>query len=386
MFKLWKILLLGFLFMFFLLMSGCGSSSSVPVTPTVTPGPVPAPTASDFNMTLDVNERIIMVNWKNASNASNAVTARVKTQALFGIFEVNGDSLTYIKAEESNQTDTAVLEIGNGTNTTYITVSINALYWSSVSAGGRHTLAIKSDGTLWAWGSNGSGQLGIGPTPRNPPIDTPRHVRQGTYWSSVSAGSAHTLAIKSDASLWAWGRNNHGQLGIGSTDLNKTSPQYVELNTSWSSVSAGEDHSLGIKSDASLWSWGFNSNGQLGIGPNPPLYSINTPQHVELNTSWNSVSAGGFHSLGIQDNDISLSWGYNNLGQLGDGTIIERDHPLSIDSASQWRSVSAGAYHTLAIRFDGTLWAWGSNSFGQLGIGDATLIYTFIPTRVAERN
>ena len=172
-----------------------------------------------------------------------------------------------------------------------------------VSAGGSHSVVIKPDGTLWAWGSNWTGQLGDGTT-------TNRHspVRIGTAsnWSSVSAGGSHILGIRTDGTLWAWGNNDYAQLGDGTT-TRRHSPVRIGTATNWASVSANTNHSVGIRVDGTLWAWG-----------------------------------GNFH------------------GQLGDGTTTNRHSPVRIGTATNWANVSAAQWHTVAIRADGTLWAWGA--------------------------
>src|SRR3989338_2927576 len=124
--------------------------------------------------------------------------------------------------------------------------------WTSISAGYAHTLALKQDGTLWAWGYNGSGQLGLGDTINR---NTPTQVCSGTTWQAVSAGDAHTLALKQDGTLWAWGYNGYGQLGLGDT-TDRHTPTQVGSGITWQAVSAGDDHTLALKQDGTFWSWG----------------------------------------------------------------------------------------------------------------------------------
>ena len=133
---------------------------------------------------------------------------------------------------------------------------------SQIAAGSYHTLAIKSDGTLWAWGYNYSGQLGDGTTSNK---TTPVQIGTGTNWSQIAAGGYHTLAIKSDGTLWAWGYNSYGQLGDGASGGGnyKTTPVQIGTGTNWSQIAAGGYHTLAIKSDGTLWAWG-NYYGQLG--------------------------------------------------------------------------------------------------------------------------
>jgi alpha-tubulin suppressor-like RCC1 family protein len=228
----------------------------------------------------------------------------------------------------------------------------------SVAAGYRHSLAIRSDGTLWAWGSNKRGQLGDGTT-------THRHspVQVLTDVVSVTAGGgSHSLAIRRDGTLWAWGWNKYGQLGDGTT-TDRHSP--VQVLTNVVSVTAGIGHSLAIRRDGTLWAWGFNEGGQLGDGT---WTGKNRPVQVLMDVV--SVEAGWAHSLAIRRDGTLWAWGANEGGQLGDGTTTNRHSPVQV--LTDVVSVTGGDAHSLAIRRDGTLWAWGANESGQLGDGTWT--------------
>jgi len=239
--------------------------------------------------------------------------------------------------------------------------------FSAVSAGLSHTVAIKSDGTLWAWGYNGSGELGIGTTDYNP---HPNPVQIGTdIWASVSAGSSHTMAIKTDGTLWAWGSNSFGKLGDGTTYL-RNSPVQIGSGTDWASVSVGDSHSVARKSDGTLWAWGSNGMGQLGIGTTDNNSHPN-PVQIGTDTNWASVSAGGNHTVARKSDGTLWVWGYNDKGQLGDSTKTNRSSPVQIGT-DIWASVSAGSSHTMAIKTDGTLWAWGETTLGSLGTYPST--------------
>ncbi|MCL2158394.1 MAG: hypothetical protein FWH48_03195 [Oscillospiraceae bacterium] len=222
---------------------------------------------------------------------------------------------------------------------------------AQVSAGSYHSVAIKSDGSLWVWGSNAYGQLGDGTTEnKSTPIKIMDNVVQ------VCAGGSHTLAIKGEGSLWAWGRNDRGQLGDGTT-TDKSSP--VKIMDDVICVSAGDNHTMAIKSDGSLWAWGNNWDGRLGDGTTK---NKNTPVKVLDNVI--RVSANQ-HTMAIKSDGSLWAWGSNGYGQLGDGTNAEKHAPVKImDNVAQ---VSVGDYYTIAMKGDGTLWAWGRSANGRLG-------------------
>ena len=244
--------------------------------------------------------------------------------------------------------------------------------WTKISSGDKHSLGINS-GKLYAWGGNGSGQLGIGSVTVSTLINynksSPVQVGSDSNWISVSSGNRHSLALKSDGTLWSWGYNSDGQLGLGDYGnyAHRSSPVQVGSLTNWSSISAGWNHSLAIRTDGSLWAWGVNSFGQLGDSSFDPR---NYPVKVGTITSWAMVSAGRYHSLGIRTDGTLWAWGANSFGQLGDYSNSNRNSPVPITEHTNWSLVSAGGYHSLAIRnagASGTLWAWGRNDYGQVG-------------------
>ena len=262
--------------------------------------------------------------------------------------------------------------------TSYFLLTTPCLYaanWASVSSGVSHTLAKKTDGTLWAWGNNGNGQLGLGDTTQR---TTPIKVGADTNWSSVSSASSYTLAKKTDGTLWAWGYNDYGQLGLGTT-TQMNAPAQIGTLTNWASVSCGWSHTLAIKADGTLWAWGNNGNGQLGLGTTTQM---NAPTQIGTLTNWASVSCGAYQTLAKKTDGTLWAWGHNSVGQLGLGTTTQINTPTQVGSATEWASVSNGSSYTLAKKTDGTLWAWGSNSGGYLGLGTTTQVNT--PTQVGS--
>lgn len=211
----------------------------------------------------------------------------------------------------------------------------------SLSAGGDGIFWVQMDGSLRFDGEDSEGF----------PING--QVGSDTVWQSVAAGDGHRLAIKTDGTLWSWGANDNGQLGIGSF-LERSDPTRVGTGTQWKKVSAAGDYSLALKHNGTLWVWG---NGVV------------SPVRVSTDTDWVDVSAGAA-SLALKSDGSLWSWGRNFAGQVGDGTTIDRAVPVRIGSSNRWVAMAAGYDHSLAVQSDGTLWAWGSNSQGQLGIYD----------------
>jgi hypothetical protein len=250
-------------------------------------------------------------------------------------------------------------------NVTYYSspVQIPGTTWSSVSGGNSHSLATKTDGTLWSWGNNYSGQLGQNNrTYYSSPVQIP-----GTTWNSISGGSSRSLATKTDGTLWSWGLNQFGQLGQNNTTF-RSSPVQIP-GTTWNSISAAVangQHSLATKTDGTLWSWGYNLFGGLGQN-NTTSYS--SPVQIP-GTTWSSISAGGQHSLATKTDGTLWAWGLNS-GSLGQNNNTNYSSPVQIPGTT-WSSVSGGNEHSMATKTDGTLWGWGSNNYGQLGQNNVT--------------
>lgn len=246
-----------------------------------------------------------------------------------------------------------------------------------VFPGGEHTLALERDGTLVAWGYNEYGQLGDGTTvQRNIPVT----IDVASQWKKVTAGVNHTAAIKADGSLWTWGLNTYGQLGDGSFESRKL-PVRVGTDTDWADVAAGGDHTAALKTDGSLWAWGGNVYGQLG---DASLERETLPVRIG-SASWSEVIAGEYHTLALTTEGVLWGWGLNRNGQLGDGGREDRHEPVRAGSeGDRWRKVSTGHSHSAGLKVDGSLWTWGFNAFGQLG--DGTFDGRMIPVRVGRGN
>ena len=269
--------------------------------------------------------------------------------------------------------------------------------WKLVATGRYYMMGIKTDGTLWGQGNQAAsfgvacGLLGTGSgaTTYTSPVQT---ISGGTNWKSVSCGEFHTMALKTDGTLWMWGSNNNGRLGINSfigdndASNNRSSPvQTVAGGTNWKQISAGAGHSTAIKTDGTLWTWGKNSEGQLGNGTTGQTSSpIQVP-----GTTWKFVNAGHYSTFGIKTDGTLWGWGTNYAGALGDGTTTDRSSPVqTVAGGTNWKTVSNGYFTTSALKTDGTLWCWGYNGdvnvYGLWGtVGDGTSIHRSSPVQIS---
>lgn len=289
--------------------------------------------------------------------------------------------------------DNGVGQFGNGAvlpSTLPLLVGADSVSWIKSEPGNAFTVALRSNGSLWAWGDNAFGQLGDGTlvTPRNTAAEVAGAAKN---WLASASGLSHTIAVRANGTLWAWGDNSSGQLGDAAI-VDNTTPQQISVtqpasaSNNWNMVAAGDFHTLALKADGTLWAWGDNAFGQLGIGTADPGKGLPTqvvtsnPGNFDRN--WKSVAAGGSHSIGLQADGTLWAWGDNGSGQLGDPFLVGSVNapsqivnltPPTPGYNSSWVAVTAGLGHSIALQSDGTLWAWGSNFTGQLGNGDATL-------------
>jgi len=235
----------------------------------------------------------------------------------------------------------------------------------AVAAGGTHSLALKGDGTVWAWGANGNGQLGVGSQSNN---FTPVQVTGLTGITAISAGTNHSIALKSDGTVWAWGANGNGQLGDGTT-TQRLSPVQATGLTVMTAIAASGNFSLAVKNNDTAWAWGQNASGQLG--DNSTTQRTSAVQVSGL-TGITQIAAGGSHSLARKSDGTAWAWGLNTNGQLGDNSTTQRLTPVQVNGLTGVTRVAGGTIHSLALKSDNTVWAWGDNVFGQLGDGTTT--------------
>ena len=182
---------------------------------------------------------------------------------------------------------------------------------------------------------------------------------------AIAGGSSHSLALKADGTVWAWGANWYGQLGDGTT-TDKTTPVQVSNLSDVIILAAGDYHSLALKSDGTLWAWGYNYNGQLGDGTRT---NRTTPVPVSDLSDVIAIAGGSSHSLALKSDGTVWAWGDNDYGQLGDSTNTNSNTPVPVSNPANVIAIAGGYYHTIALKSDGTVWAWGDNYYGQLGDG-----------------
>jgi len=234
----------------------------------------------------------------------------------------------------------------------------------AIAAGSEHSLALASDGTVWAWGRNREGQLGDGTTINR---STPVQVGGLSGVVAVTAGNDHSLVLKRDGTVWAWGWNEHGQLGDG-TVTRRLAPVQVSRLAGVMAVAAGQSHSLALKNDGTVWEW-------------PTTDSLSPIQVSEL-SGVVAVAGGGLHRLALKRDGTVCAWGSNWSGQLGDGTTTNRSTPVQVSGLSGVVAIAGGYGHSMAVTSDGTVWEWGRIYRAQLGMA-ATSYSALTPVQVS---
>ena len=260
--------------------------------------------------------------------------------------------------------------------------------WLKIGVGDNHSLAIATDGSLWGWGRNDLGQLGYSPVlgllgiSSSRQDSSPVRIGRDTDWAAVSGGMLFSIGLKRDGSLWGWGGNWTGQLGDGEVRQlhqltlppnkvpRRTRPARIGTDTDWSAIATGAEHVLALKKDGTLWAWGNNDCGQLGIGN---FVSTNRPARIGQDRDWVAFAAGGAGQFGAQSAAIKRDgslWAWGNwqgraLSSSNNGVIKSNlvSRPTRLGDATNWVRLACGVNHGVALRNDGTLWIWGAKAF-----------------------
>ncbi len=300
-----------------------------------------------------------------ARTRSDAATSKVAPRV------AAGDSHTYLLAPGGTVSASGYNgngQLGNGTllglSALRPVAGLSGLV--AVASGAFHGLALRASGTVAAWGSNASGQLGHG-SPRNfepYPVD----IAGLPGIVGVGAGQGHSIALKGDGTVWAWGLNAEGQLGDGTGVATRSAPVQVPGLNGIVAIAAGARHTLALRADGAVLAWGANEAGQLGDNTTTRR---NAPVPVSGLANVVAIAAGSAHSLAIRADGSVVAWGFNAFGQLGDGTTTNRLFPvLAIGLGSGVGLIAAGANHSLAVKAGGALYAWGNNANSQVGNGN----------------
>lgn len=262
----------------------------------------------------------------------------------------------------SGQNTDGQLGLGTITHRSSLVQVGGSKIWSQFAAGFSSALALKQDGTMWSCGNNQSGRLGLGDT-----IDRSSPVQVGSLstWSLVSQGVDHSMAIRTDGTLWTWGNGGYGKLGISSGQSSRSSPTQIGTLSNWNKIAAAADHSLALRTDGTLWSWGQNLYGELGLSVDNIRRS--SPVQVGSLSTWSQIQGGNI-SLALRSDGTMWSFGENHDGQLGIGATNRRSIPTQIGNLSNWKEISVKIDHSLALRTDGTMWSWGPNFYYPLGV------------------
>ncbi len=241
-----------------------------------------------------------------------------------------------------------------------------------ITAGNYYSMVLCSDGTVRAFGSNVTGQLGDS-SMENKNIAV--RVKNLTRVTAIAGEGNRSIALKDDSTVWAWGHNFYGQIG-DSTNFNRTLPVQVIGLSGVIAIAAGDYHSLVLLKDSTVWSWGWGTYGQLGNGTGISWW----PVKIDSLSGVIAIAAGGYHSLALKKDGTVWAWGANAAGALGTENTSPSDYPIKVSGLSNVKSISATVSNSYAIKNDGTLWVWGENTYSQLG--NNTEAFSTLPRQV----
>jgi uncharacterized protein YjdB len=341
------------------------------------------------------------VNVNVTSTVSSVVvtpdTARIyadgTVQLSVQVLDANGDPLSGRTVNwSSNKTGVATVNssglvsaVGPGQATITATSegrsdtsTVTVVEWGYIDAGQKFTCGVLTDGEAYCWGENDTGEIGNGTTGGF--FDTPEKVQTNQSFVTVSSGFFHNCGVTTSQKIYCWGNNANAALGDGS-DVSKNTPVQVSGAFSWSQVSSGANHTCGITTGDDAYCWGINQDGQLGDGGGS---DSTIPKAVAGAFSWKDIASGLAHTCGLTTTDEIYCWGANAEGQLGTGTTTPLTTPTTAVSGAQtWVDVSVGANHTCGTTNTGKVYCWGSNSDGQLGLDPSSTTNRTTPVEVS---
>lgn len=239
----------------------------------------------------------------------------------------------------------------------------------SITAGSGHTCAATDDGSAWCWGASYWGAVGDGTL--NASRLVPYQVLTLSDVIAIDGGDGYNCAVQGDGAAFCWGSNPTGALGDGTRE-DRATPALVKGISDVRSIAAGHRHTCAATGDGSAYCWGSNARGSLGVDEDD-LDRALEPRKVEGISGVVSVAAGDEHTCAMTSDGGAWCWGYNGLGQLGDGSVDDRYEPARVEGLSGVVAITAGNFDSCAVLSDGTAWCWGNNSSGQLGAGEAPL-------------
>ena len=367
------------------------------VSPTDLSGCVPLGSSISVTFSKEMDERSFTSSNFTLSDESGDVSGSVLVSGFTATFTPSSTLSVYKKYTVTlgnTLTDVAGNSLLNGHVSNFSTG-----IQPSLTGGGWHALAISYDCTVWTWGYNTSGQLGTDTTP-DTAIPTKVVGADGTGYLSdviaVSGGDEHSLALKNDGTVWAFGDNGQGQLGDGTFTLSGI-PVQVSGLTDVVAIEANSYQSFALKSDGTVWGWGDDWYYQLGAASTDTCTNWDCPYPIQVAgpggtgflTDVIEVAAGYFHTLALKSDGTVWSWGDESYGELGQGFNSQSQFPVQVCEVystgcdtplSNVIHIAAGSYHSFAVKSDGTVWAWGDNISWELGIGTTSSIGT--PTQV----
>ncbi len=240
---------------------------------------------------------------------------------------------------------------------------------TDIAAGLAHVVALKDDGTVMTWGYNHYGQLGDGTTTDSMSASgtvSLSQVKGLDHVKAVAAGLLYSLALKDDGTVWAWGYNRYGQLGSGEFTRFEKTPVQVEGLSGIAQIYAGYNHNVAIDGNGNAWAWGSNDLGELGDGTN---VSQCTPIRIAALSGAKDVALGSSYTIALYGDGTVKAWGENYGGWLGDGTTTQKISPVAVKGVDHVNEVATGEGISFASRDDGTVMAWGMNRAGTIGNG-----------------